>query len=104
MDISKALDLERVEKFDHVYNGEKFSFSVKMNNFTPEFHQTYKDAADKPIEIARALSLVLTDWDIDLAGKPFPPTFDNLQRVPSDFLWDLLVRIFDTWNGVEADK
>jgi hypothetical protein len=53
----------------------------------------------EPIGIAKSLASILTDWSIDMGGEPFPPTAENLERVPVDFLTRIIERLGESWSG-----
>lgn len=99
MDI--ATTLEKQADLKGEWNGEAFSFSVKVNSMTPQFLQAYKDIDDKPIGLASALSGTITAWDIDLNGQPFPPTEGNLAACPAPFLFYLVGKVSEVWSGNE---
>jgi hypothetical protein len=105
MDLKKVLDLDKTEKFNGEFNGEKFTFHAKSQMLTPEFLQQLADLSTKPIEYANAMSGVITEWDItmgkDAKGNPipYPPTFDNIKKIPREFLEYILDVIAESWAG-----
>jgi hypothetical protein len=38
----------------------------------------------------------VTWWDIDWDGEPFPPTAENMARIPIDFATELLNRLMES--------
>lgn len=106
MDLAKVFALDKTETIKDEFNGEKYSVTVKAKAFTQDFFQAYKDASssEKPAELARILSQVVVSWDIEMNKKPFPPTYENLLIIPSEFLWHLISVIVSSWNGNEEDK
>lgn len=99
MDLSKTLELDKVARFNGEYNGEKFWFEAKQEMLTPRFLQQVKDWDTEPIKKAQAMSEVFTDWDIDMNGEPYPPTMENLSRVPDKFLEYCLNLVVESWQG-----
>jgi hypothetical protein len=104
MDLAKALNLDETVTFDDEYNGEKFSFTAKKNVLTPDLLQKFQDVNKRPEAQAEMLAGILTGWTIDMHGELYPPTFENLNRIPTDFLWQIFNRIAETWSGNDADK
>ena len=99
MDLTKALELDKVSRFDSEYNGEKFTFSAKSEMLTPAFLDNLKEWDAKPLACAEALSGIITEWDIEMNGQPYPPTAENLAQVPKKFLNFLLSEIVESWQG-----
>lgn len=104
MDLTKALNLDETVTFNDEYNGESFSFTAKKNVLTPLLLQTFSDVQTRPIGQAEILASVITEWTIDMAGEPFPPTVENLSKVPTEFLWQVFNKIAESWSGNDADK
>jgi hypothetical protein len=106
MNIAKALNLDKTRKLNGEFNGVAFTFEAKTNAVTPKFMQHLADAEVRPIESVNALASVITAWDIDMDGKEFPPTADNLAIVPVNFLGYLVGQITDvigSGSNAEAD-
>lgn len=101
MDIKKVLKLDETTTFESEWNGEKFSFDARTNILTPEWLQMNTDVDEKPENLARMLANTLTNWDITMGDDPFPPTFENLRKVPKNFLWHVISKISESWSGNE---
>ncbi len=99
MDI--ATELDRTAKIKSEWKGKAFSFTVKVNSMTPQFLQLYKDKDVQPITLATALAGAITAWDITLGKDPFPPTEENLAKLPTPFLYHLVTKITEVWSGNE---
>lgn len=99
MDLQKALDLEKVTTFDDEWNGEKFSFTAKTNALTPRVLDQFANIQTQPIGLAKSLANILTDWTINMGGEAFPPTAENLERVPVEFLTRIIERLGESWSG-----
>lgn len=104
MDLQKTLNLADTVVFDDEYNGEKFSFTARKNVLTPKLLQAFTDVQSRPIGQAEILADILTEWTIDMAGQPFPPTNENLSILPTEFLWQVFNKIAESWSGNDADK
>ena len=100
MNLTKALDLEKVERFDSEFNGEAFWFEAKAHKLTPRFHQAIIDAAAQPVKLSAELADVLTDWSVYLhESGDFPPTADNLAGIPEEFIYHVVDLIAQSWAG-----
>jgi hypothetical protein len=99
MNLAIALELDKVTRFDDEYNGHKYWFEAKAEMVTPRFLQQVKEWDADPIKKAIAMSEVITAWDIDMNGEPFPPNAENLSRTPNKFLDRMLDKIAESWQG-----
>ena len=99
MNLAKVLELDKTVRIEDEYNGEKYWFEAKAEMVTPRFLQQVKEWDADPIKKAIAMSEVITAWDIDMNGEPFPPTFENLDSLPPKFLSRLINKIAETLNG-----
>ena len=99
MDLTKVLKLDAVSRFEGEMNGEKFWFEAKEEMLTPAFLLQLKEWDTDPLASAKALSSVITDWDVEMDGKPYPPTEENLREVPKKFLTHCLNIIVESWAG-----
>lgn len=88
LNIAKLLRLDKTENLTIEWNGYPVNLRVKPQLVhTPIVRQHIADSLNgRPLGIAEALALLIDDWDIDLAGDPFPPTVENLGICPKDFL------------------
>lgn len=101
MDISKVLELDKTAKFKDEWNGVPYSFEAKTSIITPKFLQSLADLESKPMEFAAEVSRFMVSWDIDFAGEEFPPTAENLQRLPIEFSVRLVEKVGESWSGNE---
>lgn len=104
MNLTKAYDLDKTERFDSDANGVKFWFEAKVNLVTPAFRQSLIDASGKPEKFAAEMSKLITDWDVFLAadGDLVPKDADfatKLTYVPEKFLWHVFNTIAESWSG-----
>lgn len=104
MNIAKTLELEKTKKIDGEFNGVAFTFEAKTNAVTPRFMQRIADVRERPIEMANGLAGLITGWDIDMDGEPFPPTPENLADLPMDFLSYLMDQIVDAISAEAKGK
>lgn len=81
------------------YRGEDITATFLTDCLSPDFLQGLKDMEDTPVEIARVLGDALQSWNIDWDGESFPPTFENLRKLPFDFHTALANTIAETWTG-----
>lgn len=102
--LTKQLFLPKTVEVEDTYNDEPYRMTVKVYPESQTLHfanlirraqnGTGDDAADA---YAEACSLLVTEWDIELDGKPFPPTKENFLRVPRDFV----DRVFEkAWEAI----
>lgn len=100
MDIKEAFGLEKTVKFENCeWNGLPFWFEAKENMLTPRLMQQLSDIEKQPDEIARAISEVVTDWDLTSGDEEFSPTFDNLSRSPLAFLTYIIEKLSEVMVG-----
>lgn len=91
--------LNKTARLEIEYNGQTVWFEAKTNALTPRFlDQVSNIQADVKL-LAKALASVLTAWDIDLDGEPFPPTEENLLDVPTPFLTAIIEKMSEAWAG-----
>lgn len=91
--------LNKTQRIDGEWNGEKFWFECKTNALTPKFLASFTSLQTDPMELAAALADVITAWDLDADGEPFPPTKDNFASMPVDFLAYMIERMSEIWAG-----
>ena len=103
--VSKLID-ETVSvsfSYTHESTGEvgEINALVKKASLTPSFGQMLVDFENSSdfISVARELSEIATEWDMDYNGEPFPPSFDNLRRLPMPFLAAFIRAITEQWSG-----
>lgn len=99
MNLATALQLDKVSRFESEYNGEKFWFDAREEMLTPAFLNNLKEWDNDPLACAEALAGCITDWDIDMNGKKYPPSAANLAQIPKKFLNHLLTVIVESWQG-----
>jgi hypothetical protein len=99
MDLTKALNLDKVSRFEGEMNGEKFWFEAKEEMLTPAFLNTLKEWESDHLGCAEQMAKVIVAWDVELDGKPYPPTAENLANVPKKFLTHCLNIIVESWQG-----
>lgn len=97
MNIGK--DLGKTEEYKSTWNGEEFSFTAKQHALTPRVLQQFREMEASPIQMANSLASILDGWTIDLDGEDFPPTAENLERVPIEFLIHIIEILGEKWNG-----
>ena len=89
--------------FTHESTGKigEINARVKKEFLTPAYGQMLVDFESNSdfLSVARELSYVATDWDMDYNGEPFPPTFENLRRLPMNFLAAFIRAITEQWAG-----
>jgi hypothetical protein len=99
MKLNKILT-DKTVKFSKEWEGEIVEWSVKEKSLTPRVLQAFSDVQTRPIELANGLSGIVTDWSIFLEAEgDFPPTPENLAKLPFDFLNFMLESISETWAG-----
>lgn len=104
MNLTKALELDKVERFESEFNGEKFWFEAKASKLTPKFHQAIIDVSAQPMKLAEELAGVITAWNIFLhEDGDFPPTLENLSGTPEDFIFHLVNVIAESWTGKKQE-
>lgn len=81
------------------YNGESVTMQVREESLSPQFEQGLRDTIDRPIAAAETLVSVITGWDIDYNGEPFPPTLDNLKILPVSFYEATIAAIGEMFAG-----
>lgn len=87
MNIQKTLaTLDETVTVDGTWNGETFTMEVRKNALTPKIAQRFADVSTQPIQMAMAISDIVSSWTIDLDGEEFPTTVENLAILPIDFL------------------
>lgn len=94
-----AKQVEQTRRFNGEWKDATFWFEARENCLTPSLMQDFKDFTDKPLSMASGLAGVLTAWDIDWNGEPFPPTTENLAKLPIEFLTYVMERISESWSG-----
>lgn len=100
MDINEAFELDKTVRFDDCeWNASPFWFEAKENMLTPRLMQQLSDIDKKPDEIAQALSEVVTNWNLTNSEEDYPPTFDNLSRLPLQFLVYLIEKLSEVMQG-----
>jgi len=99
MDLQKVLELDKTERFDGEFEGHKFWFEAKSHKVTPAFHDALVKAANEPLVWTSQMAGILTDWSIVLGGEAFPPTAENLAKIPEDFIWELFNIMAASWSG-----
>jgi hypothetical protein len=99
MNITKAFGLDETQNHSAEYNGVKFSFEAKKHTRTPRFMQRCVDSErGNPEQLPKALSEVLTAWDITRDdGSPWPITEAELSRLPMPFLNVIVNTIIEAW-------
>jgi hypothetical protein len=97
MDIKKTVD--KVERFDGEWLGEKFWVEAKTYALTPDVIQKFANMRNKPSEFAYAMADILTAWDVDWNGEPFPPVGANLLKTSQAFLEHILDLVAESWSG-----
>lgn len=100
MKLNELLDLDKTETFQTEWNNKSFEFTARTNILTPEWLQLHTDVSGKPINLATMCAEVLTQWTIE----DYPPTLENLKKLPTSFLWHLVAKMSETWNGDAEDK
>ena len=99
MNLAKVLELDKTVRIEDEYNGEKYWFVVKSEAISQRLLQQELEWNDTPKLKSQALSEIITAWDFDMNGEPFPPTFENLDSLPPKFLSRLINKIAETLNG-----
>ena len=99
MDLKKAYNLEKVTRFDDEVNGEKFWFEARDEMMTPAFLAQLDNWDTDHIGCCKAVASVVTNWDIEMDGQPFPPTVENLAQVPKKFIAHIVNTISKSWQG-----
>ena len=82
----KDLALKRT-RVTFEYDGEPVTIEFFPNQLTAEWfartsEQAQADMGPDGDGECRALAAILIDWDVQNAGQPFPPTYENLKLVP----------------------
>lgn len=91
--------LNKTARLEIEYNGEKVWFQCKTNALTPRFLDQVSNIQTDVKLLAKALASVVTEWDINLDGQPFPPTEENLLDVPTPFLTTMIEKMTEVWGG-----
>jgi hypothetical protein len=99
MNLAKALDLEKVTRFNDEINGEKFWFDAKDELMTPEFLNQLDNWDTDHLGCCKAMASIITDWDVEMDGEPFPPTAENFAKVPKKFSAHIINTIAASWQG-----
>ena len=99
MDLEKVYDLEKITRFHSEVNGEKFWFDAKEEMITPLFQEQLFNWDKDPRACAEAFSEILTDWDIEKAGKKVGLDVESLMRIPKKFHNHCLDVIIKSWQG-----
>ena len=95
-----AETLEKTAPFSFEYKGETVSGNIREEAvMSPDFIEGMGAFKDKPTEMARVFSDVITDWDIDMNGEPYLPTFENLRRLPFPFFEAMIEEITESFLG-----
>src|SRR5436190_18680036 len=86
MNIAKCL--EQTVPLPIEWNGETVNLIVYLERITPESLEEISDAAAKSQvdSLCRIVAQFTKSWDIEWNGDPFPPSFDNLRKLPLKFL------------------
>lgn len=98
--------------FEKEWESESVWFYAKEKSLTPKVMQSFADIQTRPLAIAEGLTDILTTWSITLEKESpeqpsasfvsdFPPTAENLARLPVDFLTFILETIGEAWQGDE---
>jgi hypothetical protein len=99
MDLTKALNLNAVTRFNGEMNGEKFWFDAKEEMITPLFVERLENWDKNPRACAEALAEIITDWDVEEDGKKVEITAERLARVPKKFHNYCINLIIESWQG-----
>jgi hypothetical protein len=79
------------------WKGKKVKFTAQKDTITPHMLNNIKSPAD----YARAISGVVTDWDLTDKDpkKKWPTDEESVSRLPVAFLSAMLDRLAETWSG-----
>ncbi len=83
--------------------GEKegIELTVKEHSLTPRILTTMQELAknEDVTELPVVLAQIVTNWSIDADGEPFPPTLENLNKLPVNFLAAMAEAVAGVWAG-----
>ena len=101
---SEILEVEREISFDFTNSkGSKSTVKafVAENSLTPKvFRALRKLEENKDVDgLTSALAEIYKRWDIDINGEDFPPTVENLEGLPFDFLTSMVEAVAEGWAG-----
>ena len=101
---TEILEVEREISFDFTNSkGSKSTAKafVAENSLTPKvFRALRKLEENKDVDgLTSALAEIYKRWDIDINGEDFPPTVENLEGLPFDFLTSMVEAVAEGWSG-----
>jgi hypothetical protein len=96
-----ATSLEQTVLLPIEWNGETANLTVYLERITPETLEEISDAAAKSQvdSLCRIVAQFTKSWDIEWNGEPFPPSFDNLRKLPLKFLAKCAEEVLGLWQG-----
>ena len=97
MNIGNELDAQVPFSFER--KGETVKGTIKESCLTPDFLEALGKFQSHPTEMARVFADSIGEWNLDYHGEPFPPTFDNLRRMPLAFYEDFMNGISEIFAG-----
>lgn len=80
------------------YQGESISVTYLPALLTPRWEAEFNEALRgdwKSGALVQTLAAILECWDLTANGEPFPPTGENLMRLPVDFLVAVFMAIME---------
>lgn len=84
-----------------MFNGGKINMDVFISKLTPDFHKELKAATeqDEVDGLVHLISEALKGWSCVLKGISYPPTKENLGRLPLKMLTPAAEAILTVWTG-----
>lgn len=82
--------------FEIEWSDEKIQFSAKRNILSPRLMKRFTDVEKDPMQMAYALSEILSSWEIEDVDCT---DAEQLANLPVEFLAKIVEKIGETWGG-----